>query len=291
MDKVKKVAALHDLSCFGRGPLSIIIPVLSLLGCQVCPVPTALMSTHTGGFTNYTSLDLCGEMRKIGAHFKEIGLNFDVIYTGYFGSLGQMQAASDFISDFKEGAFVLIDPVMGDDGSLYPGYDLGMVSFMRSMIKDADVIIPNYTECMVLLGLPCDKEKILTESDAKKLLISLLELGPKSCVITGLNMGGSFGVAAFDGKSFDTFLIQNEKVDAFFPGTGDMYASVALGRLLLGDPLKDSLLCASAFNLKLIKETLKMNTPTRESLVFEPFLPELLQPDFGELAVRNLSGF
>ena len=284
MDRVKKIAALHDLSCFGRGPLSIIIPVLSLLGVQVCPVPTSLLSTHTGGFTGYTSLDLCREMRRIGAHFKELGLNFDALYTGYFGSLAQMQAASDFISDFKKDALVLIDPVMGDDGCLYPGYGLDMVNFMRTMIKDADVIIPNYTECMMLLSLPSDKEKILSEADVKKLLLSLLELGPKSCVITGLNMGDSIGVVAMGGKNSDSFLIKNERVDMFFPGTGDMYASVMLGRLLLGDSLKDSLLRASAFNLKLIKETLKMNTPPRESLVFEPFLKELLEPDFGELS-------
>ena len=278
MDNIKKVAALHDLSSFGRGPLSIIIPVLSLLRCQVCPVPTSLLSTHTSGFANYTSLDLSPEIRKIGAHFKELGLCFDALYTGYFGSLEQIRAASDFLSDFRQNSFVLIDPVIGDNGDLYPGYTLEMVNFMRLLIKDADLIIPNHTECMTLLGEPYEKARVLNRDDVKRLLFSLLELGPKSCVITGLNMGDSFGVAAYDGKKNEVFLIENEKVGAFFPGTGDMYASVMLGRLLLGDSLKYALQYASAFNLKLIKETLKMKTPPRESLVFEPFLAELLMP-------------
>lgn len=153
-NKVKKVAAVHDLSGVGRVSLTVVIPILSTMGFQVCPLPTALLSNHTQ-YSNFSFLDLTDEMVKIIAEWKKLKVDFDTFYTGYLGSPCQIHIVTDFIKEFrKEESLVVIDPVLGDNGKLYANFDENMVREMRCFISNADVITPNLTELFYLLNRP-----------------------------------------------------------------------------------------------------------------------------------------
>ena len=151
---IKKIAAVHDLSCYGRVSLTAAIPILSHMGFKVCPLPTAILSSHTQ-FPHFSFLDLTDEMRKIINEWKGLNLKFDAIYTGYLGSPEQIHIVSDFIDGFKQkDSLIVIDPVLGDNGRLYAGYNEKMIPLMRELIKHADVITPNLTELFYLMDKP-----------------------------------------------------------------------------------------------------------------------------------------
>ena len=152
---VRRVAAMHDLSCFGRGSLTTILPVLSVLGVQVLPLPTTLLSTHTGGFEGFTFTDLTPELYKIADHWEKLGIRPDAIYTGFLSGAAQCDFIEDFITRFG-GADVLtlIDPVMGDDGELYSQSTEALVDRMRELCRRADIIVPNLTEACLLCDVP-----------------------------------------------------------------------------------------------------------------------------------------
>ena len=153
-NKVKKIAAVHDLSGMGRVSLTVVIPILSSMGFQVCPLPTAVLSNHTQ-YPGFSFLDLTDEMPKIIAQWKKLEVQFDAIYTGYLGSPKQIQIVSDFIKDFRQpDSLIVADPVLGDNGRLYTNFDMEMVKEMRHLITKADVITPNLTELFYLLDEP-----------------------------------------------------------------------------------------------------------------------------------------
>lgn len=143
-----RVAAIHDMSGFGRCSLTVAIPVLSAMGVQCCPLPTAYLSTHTGGFTGYTFLDMTDELPKTAAHWAELGIHFDAVYTGFMGSEAQMDLAADFVRTFRcdRSTIFICDPVMGDHGKIYKTYTPAMCAGMTRLAELADVIVPNLTE-------------------------------------------------------------------------------------------------------------------------------------------------
>ena len=150
----KRIVAVHDLSCIGRVSLMAVVPILTTMGLQVCPLPTALLSCHTQ-FPEYTFLDLTEEMRRIVENWKQQHLRFHAFYTGYLGSPAQVQVVKDLLRDFKqEDDLVVVDPVLGDNGNLYKGMSLQMVEEMRDLIRHADVISPNMTEMFVSVDGP-----------------------------------------------------------------------------------------------------------------------------------------
>ena len=157
-NKVKKIAAVHDLSGAGRVSLTVVIPILSSMGFQVCPLPTAVLSSHTQ-YPHFSFLDLTDEMPRIISEWKQLGVQFDAIYTGYLGSPRQIQIVSGFIDDFRQSdSLVMIDPVLGDNGKLYTNFDEQMILEMRHLIRKADVITPNMTELFYLLDKPYKAE-------------------------------------------------------------------------------------------------------------------------------------
>ena len=154
MTKTPRVAAIHDMSGFGRCSLTVAIPVLSAMGVQCCPLPTAFLSTHTGGFQGFTFLDMTEEMPRVAEHWKSLGLTFSAIYSGFLGSERQIGIVADFIREFRTpGTVVVVDPVMGDDGQAYQTYTPAMCGGMARLAELADVITPNATEAAFLLGL------------------------------------------------------------------------------------------------------------------------------------------
>ena len=155
MKRTPRVAAIHDLSGFGRCSLTIVIPVLSAMGIQCCPLPTAYLSTHTGGFTGNTFLDMTGELEKAMAHWEGLGLTFEAVYTGFMGNARQMALAAEFIRAVRTpGMLAVVDPVMGDHGKLYRTYTAEMCRAMKTLAGAADVIVPNLTEAAILLDVP-----------------------------------------------------------------------------------------------------------------------------------------
>ncbi|MCI6501686.1 MAG: pyridoxamine kinase [Clostridia bacterium] len=282
------VLAVHDLSCFGRCALTVILPVLSAMGLQAVPVPTALLSTHTGGFENYYFEDLTEAMEKISAHLWEVGFRADAVYTGFLGSEQQIQTVSGMIDRFGVGtpgetkALVLVDPVMGDDGCLYSTYTPGMMQGMSCLCEKADVITPNVTEACFLTGTAfCDTSEWSekeTEAYAARLCEKLCRFGTEKIVVTGIHFGhnriGTYGydAAQHGGQSF---LYGTEYVSHAYPGTGDFFASVLLGELMRGKPFERAVVRASDLTGKVIGYSAGFDTPTRNGVAFEPFLAEL----------------
>ena len=186
---VKKVAAIHDLSGYGRASLTVVIPILSTMGIQVCPLPTAVLSTHSK-FKGFHFVDLTVHMEAIIKHWKELGLEFDAIYSGFLGSHEQTEIVEMFIKEFrKENQLVVIDPVLGDNGKIYTPLSTKMVDEMKELIKSADIITPNLTEATLLL----DKEYKTTVSidEIKSWLRQLAEKGPETIIITSVPETGN----------------------------------------------------------------------------------------------------
>ena len=183
-NKVKKIAAVHDLSGMGRVSLTVVIPILSSMGFQVCPLPTAVLSNHTQ-YPGFSFLDLTDEMPKIIAEWKKLEVQFDAIYTGYLGSPRQIQIVSDFIKDFRQpDSLIVADPVLGDNGRLYTNFDMDMVKEMRHLITKADVITPNLTELFYLLDKPYKADN--TDEELKEYLRLLSDKGPQVVIITSV---------------------------------------------------------------------------------------------------------
>jgi len=277
---IKKVLAAHDISCFGRCSMQVIIPVLSRFGLQVCPLPTALLSTHTGDFTGYTFLDLTEEMKKIVAHWKQLGLKFEAVYSGFLGNAAQIDTVNEVIRDFPaDGALVLVDPVMGDNGVVYTTYTDEMCRGMHRLCENAQIVTPNLTEAYILAGLPYDPSP--TEDEISALLHSVsavCKADKKAILIHGVAVGDSISTYYFDSLTADGIVgrVDSPYCPAFFPGCGDLFASLLLGELMSGKSIHTAADKASAFISKTSFETLKSGTPHNQGIEFEKSLEDFI---------------
>jgi len=277
---VKRVAAVHDLSGFGRISLAVVIPILSTMGLQVCSLPTAILSTPTGGFKNYKFIDLTEHMNEYIQHWKELSLKFEGIYTGFLGSPEQIDIISDFIQDFsKKDTLVVIDPVMGDEGKLYGTMDENMAQKMRNYIKFAQIITPNFTEATHLLKKTYQLE--ITEKEIKKWLKELSQMGPKIVIITSVPDAGQSkktSVIAYNKEDGRFWKVRCEYIPAYYPGAGDIFTSVVTGSLLQGDSLPIALDRGVQFITAGIRASYGYSYPQREGIVLEKVLPNLNSP-------------
>jgi len=268
-----RVAAIHDLSGFGRCSLTVAMPILSVMGIQCCPLPTAFLSTHTGGFSGFTFLDMTEELPKVAAHWKSLGLRFDAIYSGFLGSEAQIGLVADFIRDFRAaGTVVVIDPVMGDDGRAYQTYTPAMCGGMTELAKLADVITPNLTEAAFLLGQPYDS--LPQGGPALYDVARALSLdGRRSVALTGAALSpGKTGAVCFDAKTGRLSAAQAAFVTRPLHGTGDVFASVLTGALLRGQTLTEAAQTAADFIHDCAVRTVAQGLPFREGVDFEPLL-------------------
>ncbi|MCR3761312.1 pyridoxamine kinase [Clostridium felsineum] len=277
---VKRVAAIHDLSGFGRASLTAIIPILSYMGIQVCPMPTAVLSTHTTDFDDYSFVDLTDNMQAFMEHWRKINLEFDAIYTGFLGSPRQVEIISEFIREFSnENTVVLIDPVMGDEGKLYQTMDNKMVESMRELIKSADIITPNFTEAAYLLNKKYDVN--LDEETIKSWILELAAMGPDIVIMTSVPESkdkGVINVIVYEKRLNKFWKVTNEYIPVSYPGTGDSFASAILGRILKGDNLPEAVGRGMQFVTSAIKESYGFNYPTREGILIEKSLEVLNLP-------------
>lgn len=285
---IKRVAALHDLSAFGRCALTVVIPSLSAMGVQVLPVPTTLLSTHTGGFDGYYFRDMSDSIEPIACHWEELGIKLDSIYTGFLAGEEQCEIIERFILKFKgENTLTLVDPVFGDDGVLYSSCTKGLVERMKHLCSLGDIIVPNLTEACML----CEKEykdtSVMTSAELKEyiseLLHELAKFGAKRIAITGIVTDKESNVATagidLSLKSLDTspFYVTLHREGSSYPGTGDLFASVLLGKMLGGASFTKSVAVASAFVRDVIAVSEKYGTPHREGVSLEPCLYKLSQ--------------
>ncbi|KYH31483.1 pyridoxine kinase [Clostridium tepidiprofundi DSM 19306] len=277
---VKRVAAIHDLSGFGRASLTAIIPILSTMGIQVCPMPTAVLSSHTGGFNGYSFVDLTDSMIEYKNHWKQLNIDFDCIYSGFLGSTKQIDIISEFIDDFgTDDNIVVVDPVMGDNGELYDTMDSEMIVSMKKLVCKADIITPNFTEAVYLLDKNYDLN--ISEKEIKEYLIELSSMGPDVVIMTSVpesKTSKNTSVIAYDRKTNKFWKVTCKYIPAYFPGTGDCFTSVIVGSLLQGDSLPIALDRGVQFITACIRASYGFDYPHREGVLLERVLQNLNMP-------------
>ncbi len=284
-----RVAAIHDLSCVGRCALTVVLPTLSVMGCQVIPLPTALLSSHTGGFDDLYFRDLSGDMGEIAAHFSRLRMTFRALYTGFLGSAEQIRTVSAFLDRFAsvpdesgQPPLILIDPVMGDDGVLYSTYTSRLVEGIRTLCYRAQVMTPNLTEACFLTDIPYRNTAELSERDAEayvgELLEKLRQYGASRTVITGIALCDG-RIANYGYENEQTFCVSRPAHQKSYPGTGDIFASVTLGELLRGKPFPDAVARAADFVATLIGVSETIPTEERYGIALEPYLHLLTEKD------------
>ncbi|MGN0678052.1 MAG: pyridoxamine kinase [Oscillospiraceae bacterium] len=279
---MKRIATIQDFSCVGKCSLTVALPIISAAGVECCCVPTAVLSNHTG-FPRFYVRDLTEDLERFSEEFKANEITFDAIYTGYLASSSQVEYVLKFIGDFRrENSCVLIDPVMGDDGTLYPQITKDYAEKMRGLCAEADIITPNLTEAYLLL----DKEyhKNPDEAEIEEMLRGLLRLGTKRAVITGISeplKEGQIGWYAIenDGSIFKSF---SKEYDIHRSGTGDIFSSALLAATMRGKDFTNALRIADAFTTKSVELTANDDERRFYGVNFEaaiPLLVELLNID------------
>ena len=268
-----RVAAIHDMSGFGRCSLTIVLPVLSAMGIQCCPLPTAFLSTHTSGFQGFTFLDMTDEMSRVAAHWKALDLDFQAIYSGFLGSGRQIGIVEGFLRDFRKAdTLVVVDPVMGDHGRVYQTYTPAMCAGMARLAERADVITPNLTEAALMLGVPYEALPA-GEAGCREIVERLSLGGRRSVVLTGASLSEELtGAMCYDAGTGRTEAVQTRRVPREFLGTGDMFASVLTGALVRGAALTDAAAQAVEFVRACAERTAAQDLPMREGVDFEPLL-------------------
>lgn len=275
---MKRVAAIHDISGVGRSSLKAIIPVMSTMGIEVNPLPTAVLSSDTNGTAPYSFVDLTDTMEEYIRCWKAIGMSFDCIYSGFLGSPAQAHIVGRFIRDFsRTDTLVVVDPVIGDDGVIYRSVRPEMVREMRHLVANAHMITPNFTEAALLLDCPYRRE--IDRRALKEWLHRLAEMGPEVVVITSVPDGpGRTAVAALDTVTGKTWKIGCRYIPAAYPGTGDLFTSVLTGSLMQGDSLPVALDRAVQFVSQCILASYGYKYPQREGVLLEKELPLLRVP-------------
>lgn len=278
MRPVPRVMAVHDLSGVGKCSLTVALPILSAMGIEVAALPTAVLSTHTGGLEGYTYRDLTCDMPRILDHWAALGLAFDAIYSGWLGSAQQAEIVCAAIDRFAgPEAMALVDPVMGDHGRLYSTYTEAQVAGMIRLCAKASLITPNLTEASLLLGRPYHAG-VMTPAEIESLCAGLSAMGPPRVVITGISTAESLvGAAAWDAGRGALSLHEMPRIPGIWHGTGDIFCSVLLGGLLRGRTLSHAATLAVAFTHDCIARTRALGTDPRFGVDFERGLAGLMR--------------
>ena len=281
INRPKRVAAIHDLSSFGRCSLSVIIPVLSVMGVQACPVPTAMLSTHTGGFNDFVFKDTTDFLSPCLAHWQRLNLDFECIYSGFLGNIEQISLTKKYFETYPD-ALKVVDPVMGDEGKIYQTYTSQMCSSMSELVSMADIITPNLTEAALLLGEEYPQDTKTKESAFfMDWLNRLSDKGKKSVVITGVTISetqiANFGFDRETGKYWGS---ASNYLPAQYPGTGDIYASILTGAILTEKSLPQAMSRATDFVSECLNITYQSKTPYRDGVMLESVLPSLLCEEY-----------
>ena len=278
MSRMKRAAAIHDISGVGKCSLTVALPILSAAGVECSVIPTAVLSTHTGGFDDFTYRDLTDEILPIAKHWASLDLNFDSIYTGYLGSFKQIDIVIKTIDLLKnDKTLILVDPVMADAGELYKNFDNSFPKEMIKVFKKADILIPNITEACLLTETkyetgPYSKDYIET------LVERLRSITDKKIVLTGVHFDDNMlGCACFDNETDKLEYCFTEQIHGFYHGTGDVFGSVLLSAIMNDKSLKESAQIAAEITANAIKRTKEDKSDVRFGVRFEDELPNLIR--------------
>lgn len=271
----KNAAAIHDISGLGKCSLTAALPVLSAAGISVGVLPTAVLSTQTGGLNNYTYRDLTCDMRGIMSHWQSLNIKFDAVYSGFLGSAEQIDIVSDFLEIFRhENCLFLCDPAMADNGKLYNTFDIRFAEMMKKLCRKADILVPNMTEAAFLLDCPY-VEPPYSDDFIRDIVRRLaLQYKAENIVLTGVELNGSgIGVAAYNRKTDTVSFSFRPKIDGIFHSTGDLFSSALLGAMLNGFDINTSADIAIDFTVSAILKTVENGGDSRFGLAFEKCLP------------------
>lgn len=266
----KKILTIQDISCYGQCSLTVALPICSACGVETAILPSAVLSTHTGGFTGFTFRDLTDDMPGIMQHWMKENISFECIYTGYLGSIHQIDIVRDiFANNLKEGGLKIVDPAMADHGKLYTGFNAEFAKAMAGLCSQADVILPNITEASFMTGV--EYKEVHDEAYLEEMYAALRDLGAKHFVLKGINMGdGKVGVSV-DGKTYF-----REEIERSYHGTGDCYAAAFVGAVMQNREIYDAARIATDFVVECIKNTIG-DEKHGYGVKFERVLPMLVK--------------
>ena len=272
----KKIAVINDISGYGRCSLTVAIPILSAMGIQACPVPTAILSNHTE-FPVYFFDDYTEKMRDYIQKWKELGLEFDGIASGFLGSAEQIEIVLEFVAAFRnEATHIFIDPVMGDHGRLYSTYTEEMCEEMKQLVSYSDIVTPNVTEACFLTGTPY-KATGWTRKELLNMAMMLQMMGAKSVVITGVREGSFYTNVVLEQGSQEASFVKVKSAGNQRPGTGDVFSSVLSGAVLGGKSLKEATEMAARFVRDCITKSDELEIPHSNGVCFEEILGKLVK--------------
>ena len=273
MSDYRRVLTVQDISCVGQCSLTVALPILSACGAETCVLPSAVLSTHTGGFSGFTFRDLTEDMPSILAHWQKEGITFDAIYTGYLGSTKQIEyVKAIFDGVAAEGCVRVVDPAMADHGKLYTGFDMAFVEAMKSLCNKADYLIPNLTEACFLTDTPY--RETYDRAYIDEILQKLLALGCKNIIFTGVTYKqGTNGVVVMENGEYRYY--EHEMLPNSCHGTGDIYASAFVGALMRGKSSYDAARIAADYAVACIRHTATLANHWYGA-AFEPVLPQLI---------------
>lgn len=280
-NSIPRVVAIHDISGIGRTSLTAAIPILSCMGIQPIPLPTAVLSTQTVGTSGFSFLDLTYNMVRMLDHWESRGERFDAVYSGFMACPEQMESVARCIENLlADGGLAVVDPVLGDDGALHPTMTTAMVEKMRWLIEKATLITPNFTEICLLLGVNYEARHSL--KDMMGYLKALSDRGPDIVVGTSMPLDPACpqysGVLAYE-KSIDKFWrVDCDYIPTHYPGTGDVFASVLTGCLVQGDSLSLGIDKAVQFTTVGVRATYGQDVPGVDGILLERYLPTLRAP-------------
>lgn len=270
----KKILTIQDISCMGQCSLTVALPIISACGIETCVLPSAVLSTHTAGFSGYTFRDLTEDMPAIKEHWVKEGIQFDAIYTGYLGSTKQIEYVADIFNETSaKGCVKVVDPAMADNGKLYPAFDMEYVEAMKGLCGKADFLVPNLTEACFLTDV-----EYRTEYDREyieDILEKLVSLGCPNVIFTGISYKeGTTGIVVYENGNYAYY--EHELLPNSCHGTGDIYASAFVGAFMCGKNAYDAARIAADYTMECIKATAEEENHWYGAK-FEPVLYKLIE--------------
>ena len=274
MNENTKILTIQDISCYGQCSITVALPIISAFGIETAIIPSAVLSTHTAGFEGYTVRDLTEDLPDIRKHWEKEGISFDAIYTGFIGSIEQLDYIKDIIdSRLKPDGIVFVDPAMADNGEFYNGFDQEFADKMGEHCKLGDYILPNTTEACYLLHKPWKEE--FTHDEMLEMAEELSAFTKRYVILKGdTHKENEIGMIILDKKESTVDVVYNNRIDYASHGTGDVFASSFVGAVISGKSPSEAAKVAGEFTKKSIEKTIPDKEHTY-GVKFEQVIPEI----------------
>lgn len=280
MKRQRSIAVVNDISGFGRCSITVALPILCAMKIQCGILPTAILSNHTG-YPDYTLLDFTEHMEPYLEKWKSLHFSFDGIYTGYLGSKDQLSVIRHMLKNFPFEK-VIVDPVMGDDGVLYPAYTQEMCNSLKQLVTHSTLTTPNVTELCFLTDTPYRED--INEAEILRMCQILRNSGAQKIVVTGIVKDDQIGNAIYEDEHFE--ILYSKRILPLRPGTGDVFSAILAGESLHNTPLKESVKTAAAFIATCLTTSSEIDVPINDGVCFEEHLDMLIQKKSGILLYK-----